>query len=71
MIISFRMLEIANTWVLMEAAMLMVIMHFTPLSSLRQPVVPGRFLGTPPLLRLSKSSMLFLPPLLLISTIAI
>jgi len=64
LIISFRMLEIVNTWVFKGPATL-IVMDIT-ISALRQSVVPGRFLGIPPLLRLSKSFVLFLLPLLLL-----
>jgi len=62
------MLEMINTWVIKGTAT-PSLMDIT-MSPLQQSVVPGRFLGTPPLLRLSKSFLLFLvvflPPLLLL-----
>ena len=64
LIISFRISEMVNTWLFKERAM-PVTMDFT-MSALQQSLVPGRFLGIPPLLRLSKSFVLFLPPLLLL-----
>ena len=60
LIISFRMLEIVNTWVFKGAATLSL-MDFT-MSSFQQSAVPGRFLGIPLLLRSSKWFLLFLPP---------
>ena len=64
LIISSRILEIVNTWVFKGTATL-IIMGIT-VSALQQSIVPGRFLGIPPLLWLSKSFVLFLPPLLLL-----
>jgi len=65
LIISFRILEMVSTWLFKERAMLVITVDFT-LSALQQSIVPGRFLGTPPLLRSSKSFVLFPPPLLLL-----
>ena len=70
LIISFRILEMVNTWLFKERAMLVITVDFT-LSALQQYIVPGRFLGIPPLLRLSKLFVLLLPPLLLIQAIDI
>ena len=58
-----------NTWVLKGTAM-PIVMDFT-LSPHQKSVPHGRFLGTPPLLRSSKSYVLFLPLLLLIQAIDI
>jgi len=63
------MLEIVNTWLFKGAATLSL-MGFT-MSPFQQSAVPGRFLGIPPLLRLSKLFVLLLPPLLLIQAIDI
>jgi len=68
LIISFRILEIVNTWVLKGTATL-IVMDFT-LSPHQKSDLPGKFLGIPPLLKLSKSFVLLLP-LLLIQTIDI
>ena len=68
--ISFRMLEIVNTWAFKGTARLVLIVaRDITVSLLQQPVLSGGFLGTPPLLRLSKSFVSFLPPLFLIQAI--
>jgi len=63
LIISFRISEMVSTWLFKERAMLVITVDGT-MSALQQSIVPGRFLGIPPLLRLSKSFVL--PPLLLL-----